>query len=248
MSNFRFFYFDTETTGTEDDDRIITLYGQTNKDEVVDIIVKPPVPIKLGAIATTGIFPEDVKDYPGWSDKETKLVQKYVSNHVAIAHNIKFDKGMLEKEGVVDWPYMICTYKVAHHLFPEIDSHKLAAIHYHLGFREKLNWHDAETDVKALMEVFDALTLRMVEKYKFDQRSAIKMMIEITKKPLLLYRFTFGKYKGELWKDCTDYGYLEWIEKKSDLNEDCKFTANHYLSSSTYQPSVTSANQILNIN
>jgi len=38
----------------------------------------------------------------------------------------------------------------------------------------------------------------------------------------------FGKHKGTPWRDLPP-DYLDWIVNKSDMDEDAKFTAAHWL-------------------
>jgi exodeoxyribonuclease X len=53
-------------------------------------------------------------------------------------------------------------------------------------------------------------------------------MMDISRKPVLLTRMFFGKHKGELFKDIPK-DYLQWLSKQDDLDEDMRFTVEHYL-------------------
>ncbi len=53
-------------------------------------------------------------------------------------------------------------------------------------------------------------------------------MIDISSKPVLLSRMTFGKHKGERFREIPG-DYLQWLSGQEDLDEDLKFTVGYYL-------------------
>ena len=53
-------------------------------------------------------------------------------------------------------------------------------------------------------------------------------MMDISSKPVLLTRMFFGKHKGEFFKDIPQ-DYLRWLSGTDDLDEDMRFTVEHYL-------------------
>jgi len=54
-------------------------------------------------------------------------------------------------------------------------------------------------------------------------------MINISKNPIMLLKFPFGKHKGELMED-VPRSYFEWcLRSIENLDEDLKFTMNFYL-------------------
>lgn len=56
--------------------------------------------------------------------------------------------------------------------------------------------------------------------------ASINDMVSWTSGPALLPAVTFGKHRGARWQD-VPWDYLDWIVRKSDLDEDTKFTARH---------------------
>ncbi|MBF0233299.1 MAG: 3'-5' exonuclease [Desulfamplus sp.] len=60
------------------------------------------------------------------------------------------------------------------------------------------------------------------------QELAIQKMIEISLKPSLLYKISFGKHKGTPF-NAIPKDYLQWLEKQSDLDEDLQYTIKYYL-------------------
>jgi len=61
------------------------------------------------------------------------------------------------------------------------------------------------------------------------QACSVEDMILISSKPALLSTVGFGKHKGMKFAD-VPADYLEWVRDKSDLKEDVKFSAAHWLS------------------
>jgi len=57
--------------------------------------------------------------------------------------------------------------------------------------------------------------------------ASVEDLIKWSQEPVLLPRVGFGKHKG-LARSELPVDYIDWIVEKSDLDEDVKFTANHY--------------------
>jgi DNA polymerase-3 subunit epsilon/exodeoxyribonuclease X len=70
-------------------------------------------------------------------------------------------------------------------------------------------------------------------KRKYPDINPMKKLVELTKTPVLLQEFKFGKYRGERIADIAkrDIGYLKWAYKSMDLDEDMKFTLGHFIKS-----------------
>jgi len=67
-----------------------------------------------------------------------------------------------------------------------------------------------------------------------EQYSGINPMqklAELTKTPVLMSEFKFGKYKNERIDEIAsqDIGYLKWMRNNLDLDEDMKYTLDFYL-------------------
>lgn len=144
--------------------------------------------------------------------------------HIFVAHNAKFEQQFWTGGGA-GW---ICTRKVAMRLWPDAPDHKNQTLRYHLGIDELcLDFeptlatppHRAGPDAYVTAFIFvEALKLATVEQ-----------MRDWTDKPSLLPGvMRFGKHKGVSWSMAPP-DYLSWIVHKSDMDEDTKFTAKHYL-------------------
>lgn len=231
-----FLFFDVESTGLRDEDRICQLayirmdIGMEKDLEIFNQFFKPPLPIKIDAMEVHHITEERVADQPTFLkyQKYGKLKELFESdNIVAVAHNARFDVGMLQKEGITP-RNVICTLKVARHLDADgiIPSHALQYLRYYLNLDiQAVLAHDALGDAKVLKALFKRLYLKMGG----TSPSLIEMM-EISSRPSVITRFTFGKYKGEKIADIAkrDVGYLKWLynseKEKENQDEDMLYT------------------------
>lgn len=232
-----FVLLDTETTGADQEDRICQLAFITKTKEKVEYFMdfcKPPLPIKFGAMAVNHITNESVADKPDFNDTESarKLDELNNEKSVLVIHNAKFDLDMLEKEGFVLNMPLIDTYRCIRHLEPDLDSHALQYLRYALGFYKEENEFAAQlgAEVKAHDALGDVIVLNFLMSYLVkalgDEANKIDKLIELTQQPILVKKFRFGKYKGQMIKDVANYdsSYLDWMLKNADLDEDLRFS------------------------
>ncbi len=146
---------------------------------------------------------------------------------ILVAHNVKFDAGMLEREGIQP-DKTICTVKLARHLDPEgkIPKYNLQYLRYFLGINIKATAHDALGDILVLEKLFERLLVKMKE--NTDAGTVEDKMIEISNNPVLLSRMYFGKHKGLHFRDIPK-DYLQWLSKQDNLDEDMRYTVENYL-------------------
>ena len=225
-----FIFLDTETTGTENKDRLCQLAYKLDTGEIVNELFKPPLPIEIEAMSIHHITNEMVADRPAFKDSHDyqKLFDLLNDGeNTLVAHNAKFDVDMLIKEGIHP-SKIICTLKLARHLDPNgvIPKYNLQYLRYFLGIKIQATAHDALGDILVLEKLFERLFARMNKDFSPDQVE--NKMIEVSKNPVLLSRMYFGKHKGQLFKEIpTDY--LQWLSGKDDLDEDMRYTVEHYL-------------------
>jgi len=242
----KYVLFDTETTGNQDEDRIIQIgamvVGAKGDVVVYDELCSTNLPIKVEAMEVHNITPEIIEGKAPftatkfWNDL-TILNSK---NNYLIAHNIKFDLGMLEKEGFSNNMKLIDTLRCAKHLFPESEYHRLQYFRYSLGLYKKekeearkynitIKAHDAIGDV-LVMKLFLSELVKKV-KEKFPNINPMIKLEELTHTPVVLQNFKFGKYKGERIDDIarSDAGYIKWMLKSLELDEDLKYTLERVL-------------------
>ncbi len=237
----KYVLFDTETTGNQAEDRIIQVgamvIGAKGDVVVYDELCSADLPIKIEAMEVHNITPDIIEGKAPftatkfWND----LAELNSENNYLIAHNIKFDLGMLEKEGFSNNMKLIDTLRCSKHLFPESDYHRLQYFRYSLGLYKKeqeeakkhnitIKAHDAIGDV-LVMKLFLSELVKKV-KEKFPNINPMVKLEELTHTPVMLQSFKFGKYKGERIDDIarSDAGYIKWMLKSLALDEDLKYT------------------------
>lgn len=182
------------------------------------MLVNPRCPMPPEARAIHHISDADLVGAPPIEVGFRNLMEGYPTAFVA--HNAKFEQEFFTG-GETPW---ICTLKVARRLWPECPSHTNQCLRY---------WLKLELDEALAMPPHRAAPDAYVT--GFILMEALKLvpvddMIAWSNAPSLLPGVVnFGKkYKGRPWSEC-DLSYLRWIVVDSDLNEDIKFTAKHWL-------------------
>jgi DNA polymerase III epsilon subunit-like protein len=244
-------FLDVEATGTEKEDRLLQVayrYHPMNQGASEDCneMFTPPVPIKIPAMAIHHITPKMLEGRPSFEESHVRnrLRQLSAEGAVFIAHNAKYDLGMLEKEEV-RFPVFIDTLKIARHIDTDgrFENHQLQYLRYFYGIEIEAVAHDAFGDILVLERVFEKLMDELADMENplrttpFAQSDLIDRMIEITRLPSLVRVFTFGKYGAnrELVADVAknDPGYLQWLleqkSQKPEGEEDWIYTLKHYL-------------------
>ena len=225
-----FIFLDTETTGTEKEDRLCQLAYKTEAGKIVNQLFKPPLPIAIDSMCVHHITNEMVENKPAFKDSHEyqKLVGLLSGDkNILVAHNAKFDVDMLEKEGIHP-KRIICTLKLARQMDPEgkIPRYSLQYLRYFLGIQVDVTAHDALGDVLVLEKLFERLFVKMSK--SIGPAAVENRMMDISSKPVLLSRMYFGKHKGERFRDIP-VDYLKWLFGKDDLDEDMRYTVDHYL-------------------
>jgi hypothetical protein len=60
------------------------------------------------------------------------------------------------------------------------------------------------------------------------REQAVELMYKMTGEPVILNKVRFGKHEGKLWSE-VERGYLSWILKQSNFDEDTMHTARFWL-------------------
>ncbi len=235
----RTLFFDTETTGNADGDRLVQLGIKERgaNAPLVNALYKPPVPIAYEAMAIHHITERMVEDKPAFRASPEYADIKAAFEHpdvLNVAHNATFDVGILRREGI-EPRNVICTYKVVSALDTEgaFTNYKLQYLRYALGIELDASAHDAIGDVLVLEALFEHL-LKELMKTHGTEDAAIQEMIDISSKPKLFTTIRFGKHKGKRIEEIAkeDKGYLEWLlreKKKEGGEEDWVYTLEHFL-------------------
>jgi len=225
-----FIFLDTETTGTQLEDRLCQLAYKLETGAIVNELFKPPLTIKIDSMCVHHITNEMVADKPAFKDSSDhrKLVGLFNDDtNILVAHNAKFDVDMLEKEDIHP-KKAICTLKLARHLDPEgkILKYGLQYLRYFLGIKIEASAHDALGDILVLEKLFERIFVKM--RKEIGPAAVEDKMMEISSKPVLLSRMYFGKHKGQFFRDIPK-DYLKWLSGTDDQDEDLRYTVEHYL-------------------
>jgi DNA polymerase III epsilon subunit-like protein len=210
--------------------------------EVYDELCSSDVSISIEAMEVHNITPDIIKDRPPFV--ETKFYQQVnalnSTENYLIAHNISFDLGMLKKEGFENKYTLIDTVRCAKHLYPDMPYHRLQYLRYALKLYESeaeeanilgvtIKAHDAIGDVLVMKLLLSKLVKEV--QLQFPDEDIMQKLAELTTTPVLMKTFKFGKYKGQDIEEVSmeDEGYLKWMRKNLDLDEDMKYTLDYYL-------------------
>ena len=237
---------DTETTGAAELDRVIQLGYMVlgaPQIEVHNELCSTDVPISFGAMEVHGIVPSMLEGKPKCTQTRAyqRLLELNTPNNYMIIHNAPFDLGMLEKEGFATQMKVIDTLRVAKHLFPEEEAHRLQYFRYKMElYKEEQKEADAlGIEVKAHDAIGDVLVLKLLltrlreaMQKQFPGENPVEKMVDLTNTPILIQTFRFGKYKGKTLQEVatSDAGYLRWmLTSMENLDEDLRYSINHYL-------------------
>ncbi len=244
----QYILLDTETTGANEEDKIIQLGFMVLDQKGVEVYNEfclADVAIKYEAMEVHGITPEMIADKPKFHELPSykKLQELNSQENYLIIHNAPFDLGMLEKEGFQSKMQLIDTLRVAKHIMPDEDAHRLQYFRYKLGIykEEEAEAKKLGIEIKAHDAIGDVLTLKLFLSHlkkliqeKFPDQNSVAKMVELTKEPIFIKKFKFGKYKGKSIQEIAlqDRGYLEWmLSKMENLDEDLRYSITKILNS-----------------
>src|SRR3989344_3309592 len=221
----RILFFDTETTGGGERDRLLSLAAQERGivEPIVNAIYKPPLPISIESMAVHHITEKMAAHKPAFigAPEYAELKELFESdNIVMVAHNAAFDLAMLAREGIIP-AHVICTYKLARALDPHevVERYQLQYLRYLLGLEVEATAHDALGDVLVPEAVFERLFAKMLTKHE-NEAAALAEMMRISAEPVLFTTLRFGKHKGKKLAEVAreDKGYLEWLLREKRQN------------------------------
>ena len=241
----KYILFDTETTGADEEDKIIQIgamvVDQSGSIEVYDSLCKTDIPIKIEAVEVNNITPDIIENKPKYIELPFKHVldQLNTMDNFLIAHNINFDLDMIKKEGFVPNINLIDTLRCSKHLVKGVNSHRLQHLRYALELYKKEKEEAKKNDItiKAHDAIGDVLIMKLllshlvkVSKEVYPNEDPILKLVELTKQPVLIETFSFGKHKDKLISDIcvSDRGYITWMKNNMDLDEDMLYTLDYY--------------------
>ncbi len=242
----KYVILDTETTGINEEDRVIQLGYMvlgTKDIEVYNEFFSSNIPISFEAMEVHGITPQMIEGKPTCQESKSykRLEELNTNENYMIIHNAPFDLGMLEKEGFKTKMQVIDTLRVAKHVMSDEKAHRLQYFRYKLGLykEEQKEADNLGIEVKAHDAIGDVLILKLFlstlkEKVtsKFPNENPVEKMVELTTTPILIETFKFGKHKGKTLKEVatSDAGYLRWmLSNMENLDDDMIYSINTVL-------------------
>ncbi len=253
-------FLDTEGTGVDlKEDRLCQVAYKID-DKMTIKNFKPTLPISIKAMSVTNITNKMVENEEAFKEsKFAKELQDLLNENILVAHNAQFDIAMLENDGL-KVPNYICTLKLSRYFDDkaEIPEHNLQFLRYYYDVDSNLYSNEQDlvdeqcTNIIAHSADGDVLVLEAVYKYILNlakeksstenkdlkstigQDEILKRMMEISEKPSLIRRFSFGKHINKLVEDVAkeDKGYLEWFlrtKEEEGIDEDWIYTLKYYL-------------------
>ena len=242
----KYIILDTETTGTGDNDRVIQLgyiVLGTKEVEVHNEFNSSDVPISYGAMEVHEITEDMIEGKPLCVETTAykRLLELNADDNYVIIHNAPFDLKMLAKEGFENKMKVLDTLRVAKHVLPDEEAHRLQYFRYKMElYKEEekeaqalnvvVKAHDAIGDVLVLKLLLSKLKAIVSE--QFPSENPVEKMVELTKTPILVKTFRFGKHKGKELAEVAreDAGYLRWMLSSMDnLDDDMRYSINTVL-------------------
>ena len=207
----KYIILDTETTGAGENDRVIQLgyiILGAKEIEVQNEFCSSDVPISFGAMEVHGITPSMIEGKPACQEMSSykRLQELNTPDNYIIIHNAPFDLGMLEKEGFNTQMKVIDTLRVAKHILPDEEAHRLQYFRYKMElYKDEQKEADAlGIEVKAHDAIGDVLVLKLllsklrtIVETEFPGDNPVEKMVDLTNTPILVKTFRFGKHKGK---------------------------------------------------
>jgi len=220
---------DFETTGLpEDEVKAICEAGWTDFSDdwsitkPQSVLVNPCHPIPPVTRAIHHISDADVAGAITPTQACERLIDGMEPGDMFASHNAAFEQAFFGGGGH-SW---ICTMKCAQHLFPNAPRHSNQVLRYWLGIDTDPGFHS-----ECSMPTHRAGPDTYVTAHILSRMVVLKSpadLVTLSTQPVLLVNVTFGKHRGQKWADLPA-NYMEWIAFKSDLGDDEKHTAKHYL-------------------
>ena len=193
---------------------LVVCDGPTQIGDVHSTLINPGIPIPVEAMAVHHIRDRDVAIAPLATDVFAKIG---VGVDVFAAHHVAFERAFFTG-GDTPW---ICTYRCGLRVWPDSPSHSNQALRYFLGLElddRAMPPHRAGPDAYVTAHILRGLL----------GAQPVEQLMNWTNEPALLIKCGFGKHRGKKWSE-VPLDYLDWLVNKSDMDEDTKFTARHYL-------------------
>lgn len=195
----------------------------------------PGIPIPAAASAVHHITDEDVR---GCCHLNDVCLGDFAFEAFA-AHFAEYDGALVQQ---INGRPIVCTYRLARKLWPELDQYGNQFLRYHFKLEipediKRRPMHRAYPDafVTACLLLFELKSLAECH----PEIETVEALVEWIEAPFLLHRINFGKYgpfgkenafpQGRLWSELPSE-YFRWIlDKGTDFDADTRYTAAYWL-------------------
>ncbi len=213
---------DTETTGIEEDAKVVEIGGLIfewdglhglefdEKPVPIQTFVDPGMPIPPQAMAIHHIIDWDVAGSP----EIDEAVKPFEGFDLYIAHNAAFDRRMLPMLGG-QW---VCTMKAAYEQWHDAPSYSNQVLRYWLD-----TYGPPESAGHAHRALYDAYTTLGILDRLTEAGWTAERLIEVSSRPRRLRTIDFGKHKGECF-EALPRSYLDWMRRTGGWDEDITYT------------------------
>lgn len=246
ISHAIFIVVDTETTGLD-----------PTKDQVVEIgavatsiqdgalgfwgtLVRPTISIPPEVSAVHGITDADVEFAPRLDsamESFAGFVGRFGPSPAFAMHHAEFDAAFLGLDKRYTCPSfpVLCTKRLAQHLWPDAPNHRNQTLRYWRGFNRVETFGIAPH--RALGDALVTGRILLAEIDELHERAiavTVDDAIAYAESPILSPTLRFGaKHRGAPMSDVPS-DYLHWMLRNvTDLDRDTKFTVEHELAQRT---------------
>jgi len=216
---YRYIFGDIESTGLGKDAGIVEISWIETDSKFNEVarygsLIKPGVPIQVGAMSVHRITEDMVKNAP--TIEEFMQEQGFPldgEGTVLVAHQAAFDINFFGPW--MQEPLTLCTLKAARIIYPDADNHKLTTLKYYLGLEGCHDRaHSADEDVNVLIQLAKRMCV--------DAECGLPELIYIQNIPRTIKKMSFGKHRGKLLSELPK-DYVTWLLTKADnINSDLR--------------------------
>jgi exodeoxyribonuclease X len=222
---------DTETTGDAEEDQVVEV-------AVVELelpsgkelsrwrsFVMPDVHVKPEARGAHHISDDELAGAPSMQEILANggipgLTEEDV---IPVAHNMSFDARLLRQSGVDVGERVLCTWKLARHLYPHAPNHKNQTLRYWLGIDVV---RPRGVPIRAMD---DALVTAGIFQHMLERGVAWRRCSSSWTAPSFSRSCNMGEKRGLPWS-AQDVGLLRWVlDPKKKFDEDLLYTARYWL-------------------
>lgn len=168
------------------------------------------------------IVEEDLAGSPALSDLWSPFWEGCGTDDIVAAHNAAFERHFHPGDGRA-W---IDTYKCALMIWPDAPAHSNQSLRYWLNLDSSsaFNRELAMPPHRALPDAYVTAHILL----KMLNECSVYDLLSVSERPALLSKLGFGKHRGMKFSD-VPVDYLQWIRDQSNISEDVKFTAVHWI-------------------